>query len=240
MDSTTPPTIDKPRPVPGLDAIDHENLGDIVYAKLGAALMEGALRPGERLRIRDLAQQMGTSVTPVRDAILRLVQEQVLILRSLRDIRVPSLTLAQYLEIRDIRIELEGLAAERAAARATAKDLKLLERLIRQNETAIRRGDTAAAIALNEQFHLALPAIAGLPTLAGILKPLWMRMGPLISELYEAGGRSMIEHHYPVLEAIRAGDGPAARRGIAQDILKGGEVILRHKLLEAEEPAHDQ
>jgi DNA-binding GntR family transcriptional regulator len=240
MDSTTPPTTERPRPVPGLDAIDHENLGDIVYAKLSAALMEGALRPGERLRIRDLAQQMGTSVTPVRDAILRLVQEQVLILRSLRDIRVPSLTLPQYLEIRDIRIELEGLAAERAAARAAPKDLKLLERLIRQNETAIRRGDTAAAIALNEQFHLALPAIAGLPTLAGILKPLWMRMGPLISELYEAGGRSMIEHHYPVLEAIRAGDGPAARRAIAQDILKGGEVILQRKLLEAEAPPHDQ
>lgn len=220
------------RPRLDMTLIDRENLGDIVYNKLSAALIEGALRPNDRLRIRELAQQLGTSVTPVRDAILRLVQDQVLVIRGLRDIRVPSLSLAQYKEIRDLRIELEGLAAERAALNARPADVKELEKLIRVNETAIRKGDIAAAIVINQQFHLRLPAIAGMPMLAAILKRLWMQMGPLISELYEAGGRSMIEYHYPVLDAVRSGAGAAARQAITQDILLGGEVILRSKMAE--------
>lgn len=231
MPSSTPANAEARRPL-DMGAIERENLGDIVYAKLSNALIEGALRPNDRVRIRELAQQLGTSVTPVRDAILRLVQDQVLVMRGLRDIRVPSLSLAQYKEIRDLRIELEGLAAERAALNAKPADVKELERLIRINEAAIKKGDLAAAIVINQQFHLKLPEIAGLPMLADILKRLWMLMGPLISELYEAGGRSMIEHHYPVLEAVRSGAGPAARKAIRQDILLGGEVILRKKMAE--------
>jgi DNA-binding transcriptional MocR family regulator len=71
--------------------IDHSKLGEIVYQHIAGALTKGALKPGERLKIRDLAHEMGTSVTPVRDAILRLVHEGALLLKSPRDIRVPVL-----------------------------------------------------------------------------------------------------------------------------------------------------
>ena len=84
--------------------IDHNNLGEVVYQNIAGALIRGALRPGARLKIRDLAQEMGTSVTPVRDAMLRLVHEGALLLKSARDIRVPVLHPDRYLEIRAIRL----------------------------------------------------------------------------------------------------------------------------------------
>ncbi|OPH17657.1 GntR family transcriptional regulator, partial [Azospirillum brasilense] len=67
-----------------LTLLEHDNLGGTIYQKLCEALMKGAFKPNDRLKIRDLADRLGTSVTPVRDAILRLVQDQALVLRSPR------------------------------------------------------------------------------------------------------------------------------------------------------------
>ncbi len=85
--------------------------------------------------------------------------------------------------------------------------------------------DHDRALRMNQQFHLALPAIARMPTLHDILAKLWLQMGPLISSGYRAGGRVMIDHHYPVLEAIKGHNSEAARAGIQRDILAGGDVL---------------
>ncbi|MDJ1159187.1 GntR family transcriptional regulator [Chelatococcus sp. SYSU_G07232] len=212
-------------------AIDHSNLGELVYQNIANALMKGALRPDDRLKIRDLAQKMGTSVTPVRDAILRLVQDGALLLKSPRDIRVPILRHDQYLEIRTIRLQLEGLAAEGAARRARPADIERLAALVADNERAFAEQDYARATELNQIFHFELANIAEMPILRGILRNLWLQMGPVISAAYEVGGRTMIDHHYDVLDAIRRRDPAAARKAIREDILSGGGVILKHNIL---------
>lgn len=209
-----------------LTLLEHDNLGSTIYQKLCEALMKGAFKPGDRLRIRDLAERLGTSVTPVRDAILRLVQDQALVLRSPRDIRVPLLTRAVYLEIRDIRVNLEGLAAERAAQRATPAQVRALDQLLLRNEEAIRAQDTPLATELNQMFHFALADIADMPVLRDIQRRLWLQMGPLIADVYGGAGRTMIDHHYPLMEAIRRHDGPAAARAIQADILLASGPIL--------------
>ena len=109
------------------DAITHTYLGSNVYSKLRNALITGGLKPDDRLRIRELASQLGTSVTPVRDAILQLAKEKALVLKTPKDIRVPVLDSAAYLEIRTLRLNLEGLGAETAARLATSNDLKRIE-----------------------------------------------------------------------------------------------------------------
>ncbi|SCK16645.1 GntR family transcriptional regulator [Vogesella sp. LIG4] len=205
-----------------------DNLGSTVYHLISEALIQGRLRPGERLKIRELAEKLGTSVTPVRDAILRLVQEQALEMKSPRDIRVPHMTLQRYLEIRAIRVKLEGLAAETAAARATAADIARLQDLVARNNDALARGDHAAGCDLNQQFHFALVDIAGMPFLGGILSRIWLQMGPLISAAYAAGGQDMIDYHPPLIAALQQGDGPAAARAIGDDIVSGGHAILLH------------
>jgi DNA-binding GntR family transcriptional regulator len=203
-----------------------ENLGTIIYNALAAALVRGALRPDERLKIRDIARQMGTSVTPVRDAILRLVQEGALYLRSPRDIRVTPVSPGQYLELRAIRIELEGKAAEMAAEHATADDLKQLDRLVRENERALRAGDHGRATDLNQLFHFHIAQMSGMPVLVDILRRLWMRMGPWISESYDMTDPQMVAFHRNIVAAIRNHDPQAARAAMRDDLVIAGGALL--------------
>ncbi|AGI23362.1 GntR family transcriptional regulator [Pseudomonas sp. ATCC 13867] len=210
-----------------IEGLNHSYLGSGVYALLREALITGRFKPDDRLRIRDLAQQLGTSVTPVRDAILQLAKEQALVLRTPRDIRVPLLTREQYLEIRSIRVALEGLAAETAAARASAEQLNALEANIRANLAAIHAEDLVSALKLNQAFHFALADVAGMPLLRAFLDSLWMRTGPLIAQAYaDFNERMAIEHHWDVLRALREGDGTAARAAIHADLVDGSEKML--------------
>lgn len=208
-------------------ALEHDNLGETIYGTLTEALIKGHLKPNDRLKIRQIAKQMDTSVTPVRDAILRLVQDGALELRNARDIRVRELTLDQYVEIRNIRAELEGYAAAEAAKKADATAIHYLVTLTEENEKALKAGNVPLATELNQRFHFGLATVGKLPILLELLRRLWLQMGPLISEVYEHGGRSMIDYHYPVVEAIRRGDAKAARKAIRDDILLGGQIILQ-------------
>src|SRR5690606_19178131 len=117
-------------------------------------------QPGDRLKIRDISAKLGTSVTPVRDAILRLAHDDAIEFRSARDIRIPKLTRSRYLEIRSIRLKLEGLAAENAARVATPQDIDDLQAILRENEKAILDGDAIRGSELNQSFHFRLIEIA--------------------------------------------------------------------------------
>lgn len=212
--------------MPEFSILEYENLNSAVYGKLCDALIQGQFQPGDRLKIRDLAEQFGTSVTPIRDAILRLVNDEAIIFRSPRDIRIPGMGEGRYKEIRAIRIRLEGLAAETAAHVATSADIAVLEDILRENELAIANGDRLKGTELNQAFHFMLPKIARLPLLNGILRRLWLQMGPHISHAYIEGGRTMIDHHYPVIDALKRHDPSAASMAIVDDILLGGKPIL--------------
>jgi DNA-binding GntR family transcriptional regulator len=209
-----------------LAALEKENLGETVYNRLAEALMKGRFAPDARLTIRDLAQSLGTSVTPVRDAILRLIQDDALVQKSAREVRVPVITPDRYREIRMIRLKLEGLAARETALRARPEDVVRLRNLVERNEQALAACDWAAALELNQTFHFALADIAGLPLLRGILHRLWLQMGPLIAEAYQPGGRVMIDHHHELVKAVETGDPDAAERAIESDIGDAGSIIL--------------
>jgi len=162
----------------------------------------------------------------VRDAVHQLVHQGVLVMRSPRDIRVARIGREEYLEIRDIRIELEGMAAAAAVLRATDADIQRLQELIALNEQALQTASTIDAVLLNQQFHFEYCRIAGMPNLLEILRVLWLKMGPLIAQSYEAGGRDMVEHHYPLIQAFRQKDARAARLAVQNDIVGGGRTIL--------------
>ncbi|MBB6210685.1 GntR family transcriptional regulator [Novispirillum itersonii] len=210
----------------GLPPIAYETLNTRVYSTLCDAIIKGQFKPGDRLKIRDLAQRLGTSVTPVRDAILRLTHDGALVFLSPRDIRIPVLGMDQYLEIRNIRLRLEALAAETAARKATPEDLDRLRTLITRNEQAIADGNIPLGLELNQAFHFELSVIARMPVLFNTLRRIWLQMGPLVAGAYGPGGRDMIDHHYPVLDALERRDPDAAATAIMQDILGGGQMIL--------------
>lgn len=208
-----------------LQTLEHHNLGEIVYRQLSQALMRGQFAPDTRLTIRELAASLGTSVTPVRDALLRLIQDEALIQKNPRDIRVPVLSEKRYTEIRSIRVRLEGLAARQAAELANKKDIAKLWKLVKDNDKAMERQLWGDALAMNHIFHAALVEVADMPVLNSIINRLWLQMGPVIADAYKHGGRSMIDDHYKIVEAIEQGDADAAEAAIAHDILTASDLI---------------
>ena len=107
----------------GLKKVTQENLTSKVYDQIKNALMRGQFRPGDRMAIRPLAEQLGTSPTPVREALLKLISFGALEMKPAHPIVVPTMTRDKYLENRTLRLSIEGLAAETAAANMKKKDI---------------------------------------------------------------------------------------------------------------------
>src|SRR3546814_5358536 len=97
---------------------EAETRGNEAYEALKRALISGQFMPGQKLTLRMLAEALGMSVTPVREAIHRLTAERALAGSANRSVRIPPMTRRTILEHTDIRLTVEGLAAARAAEHA--------------------------------------------------------------------------------------------------------------------------
>lgn len=211
------------------ETITRENVSERAYLMLYEALMHGKLKPGERLLLRPLSRQFGISVTPMREALLRLVSKEALSLDARGTVVVPTLTRDQLLEIRDIRKDLEGRAAATAALHATPEAIEALAVIQARLMDSYRDGAYRDSVRLNTEFHLQLCRMARLPVVQVILESLWVRCGPILSHLYDEGTPSWEPHpHEDVLDALRAGDGDAARQAIRHDIEYGGQGLFEH------------
>jgi len=209
--------------------LEQGNLSARVYAALREALIAGEFGPGHRIIIQDLADELETSVTPVREACLRLTSERGLEVRSGRFFVVPPLDLERYLEIRRIRTLLEGLAAELAARHVTQNDLDDLLSIQKKFQTARRKGDAKAANKLNRDFHFGVYRLSKTDILLSHIENLWVCMGPILKVYHEDIKSDYVEadEHVHVIEALKAGDGAKVREAMTRDIERGGESILR-------------
>lgn len=211
--------------------ITKENLGDRAYIALRAALMGGQLKPGEKLLLRPMSKRFGISATPMREAFLRLVSLDALALDARGTVMVPELSRDQLIEIRNIRLDLEGRAAAAAATCATTAEIDTLEAMHTQLSCSFEAGDYAQAIDLNTQFHLHLCRAGRMSILLEIVENLWIRCGPLLSHLYDGGNPFHDVHpHLAVIEGLRARDAAMARGAICHDIEHGGKGLLQHAL----------
>lgn len=205
-------------------------LSEVVYARLRRSLMQAELKPHQRLKVRDLAQQMGTSETPVREALFQLAHEGAIEIRPRYYIRVRRLTLAEYNEIRDIRMSLEPMAAERALPHVDDAVIATLAATHATLVAAEASGDWATALQANFDFHFGLYSRSGMPTLTEVLEGLWIRIGPLLSELYPDAHPTYAgrHQHENVLDALRARDAYALREAIRMDLMEGGRNLREH------------
>ena len=108
------------------NGVERTNLASQIYGHLREQLMSATFQPGQRLKIRELAKTMGTSETPVREALIQLVRDRALEMKEGYFIKVRRLSLAEYIELREIRLALEPLAAERAVPLIDAVAIKAL------------------------------------------------------------------------------------------------------------------
>jgi len=191
-----------------LERVEAPSRSDRVYRQLRERLMRSILKPHQRLRIRELAAVLGTSETLVREAIFQLVRDGGLELKPYHYIRVRRLSLAEYFELRDIRLLLEPLAAERALEHI---DAAMIHKTLIAAE---KNRDYYSAIQAKFDFHFGIYLRSGMPQLIGLLGNLWTQVGPMLNHLYPHGhptydGRHQHEH---VLKALRARRCCAERR----------------------------
>jgi DNA-binding GntR family transcriptional regulator len=218
-----------------IEPVAAGSLSARTYLNLRDALIAGSFAPGERLLMNELAERLGTSVTPIREACFRLVSERALELRSGRFINVPELTKSRYLQIRVIRMALEGLAAELAVEHVRKEDIDKLEDLQRQFARADRAGESDESMRLNREFHFGAYRLAKMEMLTAQIESLWVSMGPILNVFYKSVENSYVgaEEHLNLIDAFRKRNKKAARKAIEQDILRGGENLL--KFLESRE-----
>jgi DNA-binding GntR family transcriptional regulator len=215
--------------------ISKENLSDRAYNEVRLALMRSRLKPGERLLLRPLSNRLGLSVTPVREALLRLVSEQALFLDERGTVTVPTLDYKSLLEIRDLRVELEGKAAATAAAIATMDEIDELAGFHDRMLASLATQDYQGALDHNEQFHFRLCAMARLPIVYQFVGTLWMRCGPILTHLYDKGIMHWDIHpHVIIINGLRERRSKVVRKAISDDILRGGEELLAHVKAQAD------
>lgn len=197
-----------------------------IYQRLKDLILSGEIKPGQSLTIPLVAETFGVSHMPVREALHRLVAERALTTISGRSVGVPPLSLAKLDELRRVRIEIEGFAAEWAAERMTARKLDQLDDLVEAMRAAIEADDVSAFLRRNRDFHFAIYAATGSETLLSTIESLWFQIAPYLSILYPYGDypRSNREHGV-IARALRKGDGKAARAGVGEDIAGAAEGL---------------
>jgi DNA-binding GntR family transcriptional regulator len=191
-----------------------------VYDSLREALTAGRFAPGQKVTFRYVAGVLGVSLTPVREALRRLVAEGAFEMNPNRSVRVPLMTRDKVLELRDIRMELEGLAAAKAAIAASRAQIAAIRRAAREILAARDRGDGVTDRQKVREFHFAVYAAADQPTLLRLIEGLWLQTGPYMNLLYPGfvssprgpAGRQRL------IEALQDGDAAAARREMENDI----------------------
>ena len=197
-----------------------------VYQMLRERVLFGDLAPGEAVTIQGLAQSLSAGMTPVREAIRRLISEGALQFLGNRRVIVPQLTLADLEQLVFVRKSIEPELTRRAVA---ALDPGLIDQLLALDaalDQAIVRGDVPAYLAQNYHFHAALYARAGAPVLVEMADRLWLRFGPSLRVVCgRIGTQNLPDRHKDLLAALSRHDATAAATAMVQDIEQGMEQI---------------
>ncbi|MFN3646178.1 MAG: GntR family transcriptional regulator [Gemmobacter sp.] len=198
---------------------------DRLYRSLRSQVMHGELAPGQALTLRGLAAQYGMSVTPVREALQRLVAEGALTLSSSGRVATPELSPERIEELAAIRAMLEPELAARALPRAHFALIDRLAAINALNAEAVVRADAVAYVRTNLEFHRTLYLRAQAPAMLAICETVWLQLGPTMRALYARLRRNEPpQHHRLILAALRAGDEPGLRLAVRTDVTQG----LRH------------
>ncbi|OJV62953.1 MAG: GntR family transcriptional regulator [Clostridiales bacterium 38-18] len=136
-----------------LEIRNYKPLGEVVFEYLRNAILAGELKPGERLMEVTIADQLGVSRTPVREAIRKLEKESFVIMIPRKGAYVADLTKKDIMEVLEIRKELEGFAAYLAAERMTLSEKEALGKVVEHFNESLLSMDKKSMIESDNEFH---------------------------------------------------------------------------------------
>lgn len=201
------------------------SLQERVYEALRDAIRSGRFRSGETVTLRGLAEMLGTSQMPVREAVRRLIQERSIESLSNRTMRIPILSAKRFDELTDVRVTLEGRAAALAALRMTPSEFTQIKLATERMSRATDSGDLEVLLAANEAVHFGVYRAAGSELLFSMIETLWQQSGPYIATLsgtLVASPSNLIQdglvHHFELLAALGSRNPEAAQKAMSADI----------------------
>ncbi len=212
----------EPTPIP------RTNLGEEVYRLLWKRILDGRLRPGDKLSDLRLSQELGVSRTPTREALQRLVSDGIVRAERNRGFFVASFSASDIAEIYDLRATLETMALREAAPRLTSDllmsaqiDLDVSEGRLNAARTESEKLEAHTAfLEVDRGFHRSLVELAGNSRLQNIVEGLWAQ----IAVFQWAGGfrdhwtEAAITRHRAIIAALLQGDEQRATEELRQHV----------------------
>ena len=206
----------------------YQPLREVVCETLRDAVRRGILQPGERLMEIQLAEDLGVSRTPVREAIRKLEMEGYVIMMPRRGTYVADLSIRDINEVFEIRTSLESLASGLAAERIDEDELEKLQRLLVEIGAYIKSGDMESIVRTDTEFHDLLYQASRNTRLVGIISNLREQLTRFRTTSMSFPGRlkATLEEHRKIVEAIAQGDEKAARKAAEHHMEKSEQTLL--------------
>ena len=219
---------------PTLDQIERgDPLVDNVLQKITEAFVTNRLKPGDKLTETQLAEQLGVSRGPVREAIRRLEQMGLVEKIPYRGAFISQLTEHDIIELYSVREPLEGLAARILSQRNHLEAVTELEKLLTEMEQAAAAGDRGKIVILDADFHDMLVSLCEHKLLNEIWQPVSIRMRRFLllknKHRYDDDLNLAVRLHQPIVEAIASGNTLQAEETAREHVL-GAIRYLNHQL----------
>ncbi len=229
---------------PGTIALlQAHSLTSAVQAEIERLILAGELAPGAKLTEAMLADRLGVSRGPIREAFPILEEAGLVRLEKNRGVFVRSIPLQEAMEIYDLRAMVDESAGRALAERITPDQLKPLRSMVEQMERLVKEGHNTSASddyhALNLAFHDHIVASVGNRKLTDLYRRLVKELS-LFRRVNLADGQQIpvsVQEHRAILKAIAAGDADAAARALRAHVLESKERTLKNHTLPVTSPA---
>ncbi len=199
---------------------------ELVYRKIRDKVLFGDLSPGQAVTIQGLAEEIGVSMTPVREAIRRLTAAGALEFMGNRRVTVPQMDENSFAELVFAREAVEPQLARQACMRVNSQVISQLRAIDQEVNQAIEAGDVPEYMYQNYRFHFMLYRHADSAILEPMAQTLWLRYGPLYRIICgKWGTANMVDLHAETVSALEKGDAEATAKAILLDVQQGFEII---------------
>lgn len=204
------------------------SLVDQIWKRLRMAIIYGEIPPGTRLVELQIAEEMGTSQSPVREALQRLEQEGLVERRARSATIVTEIPEESIHDLITMRSLVERLAAQRVAPRITEAQLDQLRNLVERMHASAQQRDRRALEHLNLEFHFRLCQWSGNPLLLRLWLPISAQMQRLIAQRptdHVTDLHGYVRSHMPIVEALAAHDSERAAQVIEKHIADAWSLL---------------
>ena len=186
--------------------VDRSLLRDDVYRRLRDAIVDGTFLPGEQLKDGELAEWLGVSRTPVREALLRLAASGLVVTLPGRSTRVSTIDAAAVQDARDVIAAMHELAVRQITGRLDDGHLERMREANRRFAAAVDAGDVAAALDADEEIHRIPVAVLGNKAIETVLD----QFDPLVRRAerlrFSTDGHTSVDLHTRLIDLIATGN----------------------------------